>query len=188
MRYLAETFLATSLLCSVLIFNTSCSNISSQSRNPVASENNVRLGLLYLENGQRQLAESKLLLAMQQDKHNCVAYDAMGYFLEKSGNVKNAEKYYLQGIEFADSGNKGACYNNYGTYLYRQNNYAKALNYFLKAIKEPSYLHVGAAFENAGLAALALHDKSLAKKYFKEALTRDPNLIISKQKLASLSV
>lgn len=130
----------------------------------------MKLGILYLNQGDMVRSKEKLLIALKQQPNQYMVQDAYGYFLEKTGEPKLAEQYYLKALQLASD--KGEALNNYGTYLYRQNRYHEALKYFLRATADQNYLHPAKAYQNAGLAALALKNKALAKKYFKEAAER----------------
>lgn len=165
--------LAAVTLCLVACTSTSApSTVNTKKSVNFAAENNIKLGLAYLEQGKIPQAKEKLLNALKQAPQNYLSYDAMGYFLEKTGEAKAAEQYYLKAMQLAP--HNGAAYNNYGTYLYRQKRYQDAIHYFTLAVKEPNYLHTADAYENAGLAALKIPDKKLAKMYFEKAIASDP--------------
>src|SRR5438128_2314971 len=97
--------------------------------NPTAANYNVELALSYLQQGNLTRAKYKLLLAQQQAPNDPVVNDAMGYFLERTGEVNKAESYYLQAINAAPK--SGAAQNNYGTFLCRQKHYQKAITHFM---------------------------------------------------------
>jgi type IV pilus assembly protein PilF len=139
--------------------------------NHEAAEINARLGIEYLGQSEIPLAKAKLLMAIAQDSNDPMVNDAFAYFLEKTGETKKAEDYYLRAIKYGK--NSGVALNNYGTYLYRQRRYYDALRYFLLATKDIEYLNVAGAYENAGFAALKLHDKKASQNYFHLALQAD---------------
>lgn len=124
--------------------------VAPKTQNSAAAAINVQLGLAYLERGDMARAKNKLLLALAQNPSSDTVQDAMGYFLEKSHDIKNAEKYYLKAI--AITTHPGAAYNNYGAFLYRQKKYHEALKYFILATKDPDYLHTDMAQKNVFLA------------------------------------
>jgi type IV pilus assembly protein PilF len=134
-----------------------------------ASVFNVDLGLAYLRHGDIDLAKAKLLLALHQSPENSLANDAMGYFLERTGDVSLAEKYYKYAIKVAGPTDMGASFNNYGTYLYRQSRYEEAIKYFLLAANQQNYLHEKEAYENAAHAAEKLGRYNEAKNYYHRA-------------------
>lgn len=164
-----------------------CSNVQNNTKNNLAAESNVKLGLMYLKVGESDLAKRKLLLAIEEDPQSSLAHDAMGYFLESVGDKKAAESYYQRAIALAKPNEKGASFNNYGTYLFRLGKAKESLKYFRLAISDPKYLQVAAAYENAGFAALAFPDKKLARSYFNKSLQYDPKRTKAKQALRKLS-
>ena len=159
------TFLCFILFCSII----SCENAHVAREKRAASSANVKLGLAYLNEGLQQESKKKLLAALEKDPKNSAAYTAFGYFLEQSGENKDAERYYKKAISIATSENQGANYNNYGTYLYRQQRYDEAISYFLKAISVQNYTNIASAYENASLAAKKMGNNKLAKDYLQKA-------------------
>jgi len=166
---------------------TACSSAEITSNNSSASYSNVELGIAYLQSGKMELAKAKLILALEEDPKNSMALGAMGYFLERAKDNKNAEKYYLQAIKVAKSKELGASFNNYGTYLYREHRYKEAIQYFFKAINEPNYLRVADAYTNAGIAALGVENYKLARVFLTKALDCDPGLPVARKKLAEIN-
>ena len=156
---------------------SACSTIDTNSvKQKQAAGFNTKLGLAYLQQGDIPRAKSKMLLALQEDSDNPIVLDAMGYFLEKTGDIKRAEQYYLRAIALAP--NMGATQNNYGTYLCRHKRYQDAIDHFLLATQDPHYLHVANAYENAGVCALKIPNKKLANKYLQAAAQHDPGKIL----------
>lgn len=159
--------------------------------NRIAADDNVKLGLAYLQEGNMPIAKEKLLMAADQAPGWAVAKDALGYFFESTGDKKEAEKYYLQAI--ALSPHDGASLNNYGVFLCRDHRPVEAEKMFLRAAAIPDYLHTAEAYENAGLCALTLPksdkkaDKEMARIYFKKALQQEPQREISARELEKLN-
>lgn len=144
---------------------------------------NINLGLYYLKQQNIQEAKTKLLLALNQNPKNFLAYDAIAYFLETTKDIKTAEKYYTKAIALASADKIATARNNYGTFLYRQHRCQKALSQFIDAATDTKYLNIAAAYENAGFAALCLSNKYLAKTYFSRALAIEPKREKSKKEL-----
>ncbi|MFY7697879.1 MAG: type IV pilus biogenesis/stability protein PilW [Legionella sp.] len=146
---------------------------NSKINNKEASSYNTQLGLAYLKQGNRPRAKHKLLLAMAQDPNSPSVNASMGYYLEQSGEIAEAKRYYLKAISLSSA--DGAQLNNYGAFLCRQKQYHDAEKYFLQATRDPHYEHTAGAYENAGLCALAIPDYSKASLYFSKALEQDPS-------------
>lgn len=189
MKDLIFTGAKISLLILTFIIFSGCSHTSNTQvrvvkKSQTAAGFNVQLGLGYLEQGNMQRAKIKLLLAMKQAPDWPPVLNAMAYFLEKTGDVAEATKYYNRSLEL--SPHDGSVLNNYGTFLCRQKHYQEAEKYFLQAVDDPNYLTISEAYENAGLCALAIPDNKKAIQYFDKALLQDPSRPASLYELAAL--
>lgn len=153
--------------------------------NRKASGLNVALGLGYLEQGDVQRSKRKLLLAMKQAPKSAKAAGAFAYYLEKTGEKRQAQDFYLKAIRFG--GSKGPQLNNYGAYLCREGKYIEAIGYFNRASRDLHYENSAGALENAGLCAVEIPNLSLAESYFKKALEQDPRRLNSIYELAKIS-
>ena len=143
---------------------------------------NTELGLAYLRQSDRPRAKQKLLKALDRAPNSPDVNVAMGYFLEKTGDIDNATIFYKKALSLAP--NSGTQFNNYGTFLCRTGQYQEAEKYFLKAVNDVHYIHSAGAYENAGLCATAVPDYGKAVFYFKKALAEDPE---RKQSLAEIA-
>lgn len=164
---------------------TACNLQKINTKNPIAADDNMQLGLAYLQQGDRARAKHKLLLAMQQDKNSAQVQDAMAYFLEVTGETKQAESRYLIAIQLAP--HSGAEHNNYGAFLCRIGKYSESEQQFLAAIHDPDYLNTAKAYENAGLCALKIPDNKTAEGFFMQAVNHDPSLSFAWYQLAQIS-
>jgi type IV pilus assembly protein PilF len=163
--------------CCLLLILSACSTITPESSNQKeAAGFNTKLALAYLARKDIPRAKAKMLLALQEDPYNPIILDAMGYFLEKTGNIKLAEEYYLRAIKLAPK--MGRAQNNYGTYLCRHGQYHEAITHFLLAVEDANYLHAADAYENASICALKIPNKKLAHIYLRQAIQRDPGKIL----------
>ena len=161
-----------------------CSPIATKP-NTEAGSLNAQLGLAYLQQGQVEQAKSSLLHALQEAPNDPLVLQAMGYFLDRTGETKAAEHYYVRAIELAPK--NGAVQNNYGIYLCRQGQYQNAITHFLLATQDINYLHVASAYKNAGLCALKIPDKKLAREYLRKSVISDPSRISPRRELTKLS-
>ncbi len=149
-----------------------------------ASDYNTKLGLAYLNTGDRPRAKKKLLMALSQNPYSLTAHTAMAYFMEKIGDDEAASLYYEKAIKLAPK--QGAPLNNYATFLCRRGAYQKADFYFQKAIHNVTYEHIAKALENAGFCALMAKNKPKARDYFIHALQHDPQCMLAKEALVKL--
>jgi type IV pilus assembly protein PilF len=139
-----------------------------------AAKINVQLGLAYLEKNQMSQAKKSLLQAKSEAPQEAAVWYGLGYFLERTGDLKSAEEHYR--VALALNSNAGPALNNYGTFLCRQNRYSEALKIFEQAAADPHYLEPAVAYANAGLCALKIPNEGLAKHYFQEARAKDPKV------------
>lgn len=133
---------------------------------------NTQLGIAYLKQGDRPRAKRKLLSALNLAPHSADVNAAMAYYLEKTGDLKEARIFYKKALSLA--ANSGTQLNNYGTFLCRLGKYKQAEGYFLNAVKDVHYINSAGAYENAGLCLAAIPDYSRARTYFTKALKHDP--------------
>ncbi len=140
----------------------------------------VQLGLALLENNNVSLAKQKFLQAKYEAPKEPSVWYGMGYFLERTGDVKTAEQHYRKAIDLHST--EGAARNNYATFLCRQGRYQEAFNEFNKAVEDSNYLQSAQAFLNASICASKIPDKQLAEAYLKKALEKDSSLKNSENK------
>ena len=167
----------------VALLLQSCQSMHSDRE---AAAYNTQLGLAYLKQGDRPRAKQKLLLALSEAPDSPDTNASMAYFLEKSGEMKRARRYYRKAMLMAPG--NGEQLNNYGAFLCRRGQYAESDGYFLRAVNDPQYTHVAGAYENAGLCAAALSQNTKAARYFLKALQEDPSRKQSLYELAKLEI
>lgn len=147
---------------------------------------NTQLGMAYLEQGDRVRAKRKLLKALIQAPNSPEVNASMAWFMDKSGELKQAQVYYQKAMALAPG--KGAQLNNYGAFLCRRGQYSKADVYFLRATKDANYEHTAGAYENAGLCVALIPDDKKAAIYFSKALEQDPTRKQSLYELVMIEV
>ncbi len=153
--------------------------------NSAAANDNMQLGLAYLQQGNRVRAKQKLLLALQQDHNSAQIQDAMAYFLEVTGDTHQAEVYYLRALQLTP--HSGVALNNYGVFLCRIGKYTESENQFLAATQDPNYLNTAKAYENAGLCAEEIPDFNNATQFLLLAVKQDPKIAQVWFELAQIS-
>jgi type IV pilus assembly protein PilF len=142
---------------------------------------NVQLGMVFLDKNDMTQAKKKLLCAKQQAPSEPAVWYGMGYFLERTGELKLAEQHYRHALGLNAA--RGASLNNYGAFLCRQGRYSEALEQFEAASRDPSYLDPASALANAGRCALIIPSQILAKAYFKRAIAKDPTILLEENNL-----
>lgn len=132
----------------------------------------IQLGMGYLKQNDMPRAKRNLLMALDEMHDSPDSYGAMAYYFEKTGNTKEAARFYKKALSV--NPHYGPALNNYGAFLCRQGAYGEADKYFQKAVFEPRYEHPAEAYENAGLCAQLIPDSQKARHYFIKALKEDP--------------
>lgn len=158
---------------------------NAASNNPQAAVYNTQLGIAYLQEGNISRAKAKLLLAQKQDPTSPEVLDALAFFYESTGDIKQADQYYIKAINLDPK--RGSSANNYGVFMCKQKQYKESLIYFAQAAADPSYLNVAATYENAGLCAEEIPDWQNAEKFFILALQNNPSLPTSTLELAEIN-
>jgi len=161
-------FLSTSIIFLWIFLSSGCSTMPNQKNQIEAAHINIKLGMLYLEQGRVAIAKGKLLLAQKEAPQDAAVHDALGYFFSHTGELNAAKKHYLYAIKLSDE--KGKFWHNYGKFLYQQGYYQQALGYFLRAARDINYLYVGEAYVDASKAAGKLQQDGLAGQYHAEAI------------------
>lgn len=175
----------------LLLCLSACHSAVSQQDNEILAQNkkvaaiNVKLGMSYLENGDKQRAKQKLLYALEKDPSLPEAWYSMAYYMEITQHKLEAKQNYLKALQLAP--NRGDVHNNYGTFLCRSGEYRESIKHFLTATKDPQYLDLASAYENAGLCSLKIPDKQKAKQFFTMALEQDATRLTSIAALKELS-
>ena len=149
------------------------------------AETNLKLGIGYLQQGQRDLALNNLERAIELDPKLAQAHSAIAVLYDQAGQADLA----LQHAEKAVSldPNDPAAHLNYGTFLCKQNQLDKADAQFQLVLKDPAYASPEAAYENAGVCAMRVPDPVKAEQYFRSALQLNPKLPLSLYQVAVLN-
>lgn len=168
------------LICAIFFSSSSFADVIS------AAKINAQLGLAYLSQGYYAESKTTLLTALHEGPNLAVTWYSMAYFLEKTGHLNAAEKYYQKAISVDP--HSGSAKNNYGTFLCRLKHYHQAIKTFLFAAQEKYYLHPASAYANAGTCAMKIPDLIAAKKYLVTALNNNPTQLNALLQIARLNV
>jgi len=160
-------------------------DIPSLPRNPQAAENNVRLGVIYMQQGKMPLASTKFKRALAQDPNSSLVYWTNAVFEEKLGEVKTAEKYFRKAVQL--NKNDSEAHNNFGAFLCRQGRVDEALEEFELAVKNPLYQTPEFAYTNAGVCLVQQNDSARAREYFHKALEINSNNATALYQMALLN-
>jgi type IV pilus assembly protein PilF len=157
---------------------------ASIDRPDTLAETNVKLGIGYLQQGQKELALSRLQRALQLDPNLPSAHNAIAILYDQLGEEGLAAQHYQRAVSLDPQDSRA--HNNYGRFLCNRNEYAAAEEQFLLAVKNPFYETPDLAYENAGLCALRVPDLPKGEEYFRTALKLNPKLPSSLYQMASI--
>jgi type IV pilus assembly protein PilF len=136
---------------------------------------NVQLASGYIRRGDLEVAERKLLKAIEHDRKYVPAYTTMAVLKSMIGDLEEAEDYYAKAIDL-DPRNP-ELHNNYGTFLCNSGKLEEAYEEFQKALRNQFYATPETAHANLGYCLLQA-DKpnfALAERHLRSALKVDPN-------------
>ena len=149
-----------------------------------ASQDNVALGMQYMQQGNRDVAMQKIQKAIQQDPDNPNAYMAEAILYSTIGDPDRADAAYK--IALRKAPDSPEVQNNYAVFLCQNKHPKEAVEYFLKAAVNPTYSTPDAAYANAGVCAGYIPDPVAAEKYFRKSLDINPYFPVALYQLALL--
>lgn len=170
------------ILALLLVLITACggtSNTKPTEKERQTKESaviNVQLASGYIRRGDLEVAEQKLLKAIEHDRKYVPAYTTMAVLKSMIGDTEGAEKYYSKAIDL-DPRNP-ELHNNYGTFLCNNGKLEQAYDEFRQALRNKFYATPETAHSNLGYCLLQDEnpDFALAERHLRAALNVDPNL------------
>ena len=138
-----------------------------------AADLNYQLGARYYRNGEYDLSRDRLLLSLELDPKNAIAWSTLGLTYEALGNARLAEEAYDKAVQVAPR--DFLIQGNYAVFLCRQGRYDDARVYFDKALKAPTNDYAERTFTNAGVCMMQKPDFEQAETYLRGALERRPD-------------
>jgi type IV pilus assembly protein PilF len=161
------------LLASLVLLQACVTVDSRKTDGDAASRINVELGIGYLQQNNYELANEKLLKALQYDPDNVRANYSYAILQDRLGQNELAEHHYRIANKLDPKNPEAA--NNYGAFLCRNNREAEAEQYFLNAVKNPLYKTPEYALNNAATCLIRIKQYDAAKEYLRRALAEKSN-------------
>ena len=152
---------------------TSVRKYHPEDRSKVA-DLNTKLAIVYLREGNNELALKKLEKAINADRSYAPAYGALGLLYDRIGDFDKSDKNFRKALRLDP--NNSSILNNYGQMLCRQEQYTKGQKMFLKANDNALYRTPEIALSNAGTCAMEAGDTAAAEQHFREALVLNPRI------------
>ena len=151
-----------------------------------ASNFNADLGIQYLQKGHLQLANEKLLKALDQNPNSARSNHYFALLQQRLGNQNKASTYFNRAVNLAPKDPE--IRNNYGSFLCDSGRPKAAVDQFMTAIKDPLYSTPEFAYTNAGICLRKTKQDSQAEGYFRQALKKKssfPSALLEMAKLYS---
>ncbi|NOY62898.1 MAG: type IV pilus biogenesis/stability protein PilW [Gammaproteobacteria bacterium] len=150
-----------------------------------AAELNAKLGLAYLQQGNRKRALEKMRHALDLDPQRPITHHYIAELYRQLGQYDLAEEHFMKAIELDPK--DANTQNDFGVFLCDQGRHEEGVKRFLNAIKDPLYDTPGQAYENAAICVLDIPDRERAEKYFRLALRENPFLPTALYRMAEVS-
>lgn len=170
----------------LLLSVTACSSNKSK-KDPdkiKASSYNARLGAEYTRKGRLNLANEKLLKALEQNPKSADANHYYALLQQKLGLNQKADTYFRKAISITPK--NPALLNNYGSYLCQNRQYQSATQHFMAAINDPLYTTPEFAYTNAGICIKKSGDIATAEQYFRKSLQLKPTFASALYQMAKI--
>jgi len=176
-------YISSIVLTGILL--TSCSSQIKEAENKTkAADYNADLGIEYLRNGRLQLANQKLLKAIEQSPDSAKAHHYFALLQKRLKENSKAQHHFKKAIDINPKDPE--LRNNYGSFLCATNRPQAAVKQFLVAIKDPLYRTPEFAYTNAGICSYKSNQPNEAEKYFRLALDKRANFSSALLQLAKL--
>ena len=162
------------LVMAVISVLTGCVTVNpNPPDNERASAINVQLGIGYLQQGNMDLANEKLIKALRQNPKSASAHNAYAMLQDRLLQKDKAEFHYRKATKLDRKDSSAA--NNFGIFLCRNNREAESEKYFLRALKDPLYKTPEFAYTNAALCLIRIDETERAAEYLGKALAARSN-------------
>jgi len=149
------------------------------------AEINAKLGLNYMQHGNYEVAEGKLLRALEQNPKLGKAHHYLAELYRRTEREDMAKESYRRALKYIHD--DMSLHNNFAWFLCEQGDYAEAVDRLIMVAESRNYNRPDQAYVNAGLCALRIPDEVRAEKYLRQALTINPRLPNALYKMAELS-
>lgn len=136
-----------------------------------SSDINVELGIAYMREGDYQQSMDKLKKALEQNRDNPSAHNALGLLHARLGQAEDAERHFRKAVLLKSDDSSYQV--NYGAFLCSRGQIEQAEQLFLQAAGNPLYKTPEYAYTNAGY-CLQGKDAEKAESYYRQALQVNP--------------
>jgi len=149
-----------------------------------AAADNVQLGIQYMNQGDLNLAKTKLDRAVEEDPGNANVHSARAMLFERMNQLGKADEEFRAALKLAP--HDPDVINNYAVYLCQNGRTDEGVKRFLEAAHNPLYRTPAAAYTNAGVCLRAAKRDDEARADFNAAIQLRPNDAEAAFQLATL--
>lgn len=167
-----------------LLLSACSGQIKKAENKSKAADYNADLGIEYLRNGRLQLANQKILKALEQKPNSAKAHHYFALLQQRLKQNSKAQHHFKKAIDINPKDPE--LRNNYGSFLCGTNRSQAAVKQFMIAIKDPLYRTPEFAYTNAGICSYKSNQPNEAEKYFRLALDKRANFSSALLQLAKL--
>ncbi len=147
-------------------------------------ESNIKLGMAYLNQNQRDAALRAFSKAVEVDSKSAEAQLGMALIHQVNGEWDMAEKRFKKALKSRADFSMADIEFSYGRFLMEKQKYEEALSYFVSASQDLTYRRRVNALFNVGLCAEKLDNPARAEASFEHALNINPNFAPAALELA----
>ncbi len=148
-------------------------NVAEDSREML----NVRMGVMYFERGDLDIALEKLNRDIAYNPKLAIAHSAIAIVYSSMNAKLDAERHYKLSVKYAPR--DPTILNNYGTYLCQNGKYDEAVVYYEKTLANPFYKTPETVHENVGVCLMQSNNNEKAEGHFRKALAYNSRLPVS---------
>jgi type IV pilus assembly protein PilF len=149
-----------------------------------AAADNTQLGIQYMNQGDLNLAKTKLDRALDEDPNNANVHSARAMLFERMNQLPKADEEFRTALRLAP--HDPDVINNYAVYLCQNGRTDDGVKHFLEAAHNALYRTPQAAYTNAGVCLRAAKRDDEARVDFNAAIQARPNYAEAAFQLATL--
>lgn len=168
----------------LLVLAACAGTTQKTNRQHEAAVDNVQLGIAYMNQGDLQLAKTKLDRALTEDPGNPDVHSARGMLFARMGDHAKADEEFRTALREAP--HNPEVQNNYAVYLCANGRTDEGVKRFLEAAHNALYPTPQDAYVNAGVCLRAAKRYDAAAANFNQALALRPNYAEAAFQLATL--
>lgn len=151
-----------------------------------AAEANATLGVRYMQQGNYEVAMTKLKKSISFDDEYGPAHHYIAELYRRLEQYDKADEHYRMALRYSDEEDY-ALYNNYGVFLCGQDRYEEGEKQLLKVLADPVYPRKEQVYENLGICAERKPNLERAEEYLRTALRMNPRQSKSLLAMARIS-